>query len=145
MDNAYEPIIKLSDIDDTVHYTGYLWLDNKSAPEEIDGKISDKVDLMQMEHLPFIIEGHLIAKDNSHSISIRFVDSRYIIGKVVWSKVPNDMPCEDHVYLAHNFQNAKKICFKEAWLPFPDSLCEDRNVLKPAWIAFTGFDNSEGG
>ncbi len=112
MDNAYESIDQVSGINDAVEYSGYLWFDNENKPREIDGKISGKVDLLRMEQLPFIIEGNLIAKDKSHSISIRFVDGNYIIGKVDWSKVPDDMPCEEHVYLAHNFSNAKKTLFQ---------------------------------
>lgn len=148
MEAAFQQLDNLTDINSASEYVGYLWFDNESKPMEINGAY----DFTTVKQLPFIIEGNLKAKDKSHSISIRFVDGMYIIGKVDWDEfAKQEIAYEDHCYIAHGFSEAKSLCFKEAWMPVPDAylependseikyLCEKLPTLEPAWIAFTGF------
>lgn len=121
-----------------IEYIGYLWFDNSDIPKEINGPC----DFSKINTHPFIIEGNLKAKDNTISVSIRYLDGEYIVIMVDWDKVDensDDIEIVPHEYIAHGFGENKTLHFKEAWLPEPDPLCEDMKTLKPAWTAFNGF------
>lgn len=121
-----------------VEYIGYLWFDNNDTPYLVDGLY----DFVSIEPIPFIIEGHLKAKDNSVSISIRYLDGEFIIQKIDWNRVQReDCQLIAHEYIAHGFEEHKTIIFQEAWLPVPDKQCEDMITLRPTWVAFDRFGN----
>lgn len=142
-DEKFYRQLTLSEIDKTITYSGYLWFDNENTPKVIDGKLTDS-DLPSAGELPYVIEGNLVAKDGSHSISIRFLDGRYIIIKVYLQEaMDKNIRYVNLCYLAHGFATGTKLYFKEAWLPVVDSHCADMKTLQPAWIAFVGFDCKE--
>ncbi len=89
----------------------------------------------------FIVEAALYEKD-AHSIMIRQADNVWAISEVKWNGSPfqmqQDFIC--HEYLLSGKGSEKKAFFQEAWLPEKDPLCQNFEVLKPAWIAFVGFE-----
>ncbi len=136
MDNAFKRLEQLTDISADVEYVGYLWFDNSNAPDEIN----EKYVFSTVGRHPFIIEGNLKAKDESHSISIRFVDGEYHIGMVDWNRAEEEgIRLVRHTYIGHGFKQPCSLCFQEAWLPEPDLFCENMETLQPAWIGFDGF------
>lgn len=63
---------------DKATYEGYMWESDKTAPEIYHGKEEIDFSLTDGEN-PFIVEGQLYDRENNISISIRFVDGKYII------------------------------------------------------------------
>lgn len=63
---------------DKATYEGYMWESDKIAPEIYHGKEEIGFSLTDGEN-PFIVEGQLYDKENDLSISIRFVDGKYLI------------------------------------------------------------------
>ena len=69
--------IKLTEIDPSQNYEGYLWWSDAASP-----KVYQKQQLPKWpeeKSNPFIIEGQLYDDNNKKSYSIRFVDGDYQI------------------------------------------------------------------
>lgn len=125
--------------EETTEYRGYLWFSDESKPRLVDGT----VDFSGYIKNPFIIEGHLFAKDESRSISIKEVGGELVIGEVKWNEIPSVVHLESKIYLRR--LSAGFVEFVEAWVPEQDPWCENFEVLTPAWIAFKGFKKQRGG
>jgi CRISPR type III-associated protein (TIGR04423 family) len=144
MASAFRKLTGLEEIPQC-EYVGYLWFDNEEGPREINGTW----DFTMADKLPFIIEGNLMARDTTCSISIRFLDGLYIVGMVDWSAAEGDILSE-HRYLAHGFGDGRLLIFKEAWLPERDPVCSDQETLEdletlvPSWLMFAGFAAADG-
>jgi CRISPR type III-associated protein (TIGR04423 family) len=120
-------------------FTGYCWMSDESLPCLIDGKFT----LPAIGANPFVVEANLYSKDEKISVSIEHNDGRYLIGIVNWDEAAKDTSIilEEQKYLTHRLtdNNFKKIIMVRAWVPVMDPLCENMEVLQPAWRAFKGF------
>lgn len=89
---------------------------------------------------PFIIEGQLF--DGKKSISIKYVDGKYIVKKYVLDELP-DKDFTEQSFLAHRMGDVKFLKFRQYWQEQKDELCEGMPVLQPAELVFIGFNDKE--
>jgi len=120
-------------------FEGYLWWSDQQDPE-VYTKEKPQTDLELNENEnPFIIEGHLYdATNGGHSVSIKYVDGKYIVNeydmqKDFVGKVVN------HRYRG-NKMKGHNLLFKELWEPEKDPLCCGMEVLRATKVAFVGFE-----
>ena len=142
MANEIEVIKTLSDIPN-LNYIGYIWPSDKSEPI-INDKHFD-LDLLMKYHEkqnPFIAEGNLYAESDKVSISIRHIDSGYIITKVDFAEISANetMEVSDQKYLHVNKHDSSKVLLKQVWSEQNDDNTIDFKVLKPLIKAFVGFE-----
>jgi len=134
--------IKLTDIDLSQKYEGYLWWSNKPKPEVYQNQ--QLPEWPKEKANPFIIEGQLYDLSNKMSYSIRFVDGEYFIHcfdvNELNTKVKDKIEKE---YLSNRLDGVSKLRFIEFWRPQEDKLCEGMEVLQPAEVVFVGFKNKE--
>lgn len=134
--------IKLTDIDLSQSYEGYLWWSNKPKPEVYQNQ--QLPEWSKEKANPFIIEGQLYDMSNKMSYSIRFVDGEYFIHcfdvNELNTKVKDKIEKE---YLSNRLDGVSKLRFIEFWRPQEDKLCEGMEVLQPAEVVFVGFKNKE--
>jgi CRISPR type III-associated protein (TIGR04423 family) len=124
-------------------FIGYSWKSDNRGPELINGSFT----LPEIGTNPYVAEANLYAKDGSVSISIEHIDGQYLIGIVNWKEIEADksVVLEEQTYLTHRLtelqgaENFGKLKFMRAWIPVKDPLCENMEVLEPAWRAFKGF------
>ncbi len=133
--------ISIDKIPINIDFEGYLWWSDKQEPKVfLENKL---VELPKEVTNPFIIEGNLWDKATETSYLIRFIDGEYLVYKFELKKIPDER-ITPHVYLPNRMpENIKKLKFKEVWEEKTDELCNNFNVLKPAYIAFTGFEKQE--
>lgn len=121
-------------------YEGYIWLSDATHPTVFPGKDDNSI-VLDEEANPFIIEGALFDKANGKSISIKYVDGRYIISEHNVS--PDEMNGNDHIirknYLAHRMHGVKGLSYLQYWRKEADPLCEEMETLQPDKLVFIGF------
>lgn len=145
MNDIFKPIDKLSDIP-SKEYIGYIWKSDESIPKVLN---KEAFPFLEIEENPFIIEGYLYSEEDKLSISIKYIDGKYFISQINLKKL--DLKSDnfvEHKYLSDativkQNSNFKYIKFVQFWEENKDNLCENMNVLQPAWSAFVGFE--EGG
>lgn len=142
MAKEIEIIKTLSDIPN-LNYIGYIWQSDKSEPI-INNKHFD-LDLLKKYHEkqnPFIVEGNLYSESDKISISIRHIDSGYIISEVNLSEVERSktMEISDQKYLYVNKNDNSRVLFKQVWSEQNDDNTIDFKVLRPLIKAFVGFE-----
>lgn len=117
-------------------YQGYLWYSSDEKPkiyknEELELELAEGSN-------PFVIEGQLC--DNKISISIRFVDNKYVVKKVALSEL------EGVEYKQQSFFGNRmdyKLVFRQYWREDKDEQCERMIVLRPAELVFVGFEEKK--
>lgn len=117
-------------------YTGYLWYSDETKPqvlsnEDFELKIPDSKN-------PFIIEGQLC--DDKNSISIKFVDGKYIVKTYTLSDYEAVKTDE---YVPNRMDKVEKLLFKRSWKSKKDDLCCGMEVLQPAELVFVGLKMKE--
>lgn len=125
-------------------YQGYLWYSHKNEPDIIDNNVEFELEISNTDN-PFIIEGQLY--DGTKSISIKFVDGKYIKKEYIVPEVDKKYPKEyvqTKRYLANSrmFKDSKvtPLYCKQYWQPEKDQFCEDMYVLQPKEFVFVGFN-----
>ena len=116
---------------DKSKYSGYLWYSNEQSPEILPS--SGQLDTDDVSN-PFVVEGQLV--DSEKSISIKFVDGKYLVKEYLLADYANITPVE---YIPNRMTGVKSVLFKRAWKPVNDDLCEGWEVLQPAELVFVGF------
>ena len=125
-------------------YQGYLWYSDEKKPtvlnhEDFEITLDEKIN-------PFVIEGHLF--DGKQSISIKYVDGKYIVKKYVLDGLPKE-DCTEQSFLANRMGDIKVLKFRQYWRERreqreqKDDLCEGMPVLQPAELVFVGFNDKE--
>ena len=133
--------ITLEEIPTNINYEGYLWWSDEQEPRVYPG--TKPIEWPVEGNNPFIIEGNLWDKATETSYLIRFIDGEYWVYKFELKGISKDLITE-HKYLPNRMpEKIKKLKFKEVWKEQPDELCNNFNVLKPAFIAFVGFEKQE--
>lgn len=119
-------------------FEGYLWWSDQKYPE-VHTKEKPKTDLvLNQDKNPFIIEGQLYDSQKDYSVSIKYVDGKYIVNEY---DVKTDFVGEvvNHSYRGNKMEG-RNLLFKELWEPEKDPLCENMKVLKATKVAFVGFE-----
>ncbi len=129
-------IYSIGDLPVTSLFEGYLWLSNASKPEVY---LRDRNIVLPSGTNPFIAEGNLFDETNQKSWSIRFMDGLYIVNCFNLEEL-KDKTSSLKEYLPNRFPGKiRRLCFREFWMPVPDDLCENMEVLKPSMSVFVGF------
>ncbi len=118
-------------------YEGYLWYSNKTEPkilneEEFELEISDNEN-------PFVIEGQLFDADRMLSISIKYVDGKYICNSYNVDSIDFNRSNVEKKEFHSNRMNGYKLQFLQYWTEKEDDLCEGMKVLRPTKSVFVGF------
>mgnify|MGYP004451414891 CR=1 FL=1 len=116
---------------DKSKYMGYLWQSDKKSPEILPS--SGQLDTDAVSN-PCVVEGQLV--DSEKSISIKFVDGKYLVKEYLLVDYADVEPVE---YIPNRMEGVKGILFKRAWKPVNDDLCEGWEVLQPAELVFVGL------
>lgn len=127
-------------------FEGYYWLSNSDTPVVLNGESANFAEYETSN--PFIQEAYFT--DGTTSYSIKHFDGK---GHVVSeSNCANFAEKSEHQYLAdpaiiragkEKGLDVSKLSFIQEWKDEKDELCDDMNVLKPAKIAFIGFDKNK--
>ncbi len=121
-------------------YQGYLWYSNESKPEKVLNNEDFEIEIADDKN-PFIIEGQLYDKDGKKSISIKYVDGKYLFKEYDIIKL-NGLEMTEQVFYSHRM-DGKKLKFNQYWRPEKDDKCCDMDVLQPAELVFVGFNDKE--
>ena len=118
-------------------YEGYVWESDKDKPMIYnDAHYSFLPDVTAN---PFVVEGQLYDYENEKSYSIKYIDGSYHIHAF---DIPKDIANSVELvkYLPNRMAHVKALLFEPCWEEQPDELCEGMTVLKPAGMAFVGFE-----
>ena len=116
-------------------YQGYLWYSDKKEPQVLNNEVFE-LEIADSSN-PFVMEGQLF--DGQKSISIRYVDGKYLYKEYDMVKL-NGSEMSEQVFYLHRTVG-KKLKFNQYWQEREDSLCEDMKVLQPAELVFVGFND----
>lgn len=123
-------------------YDGYLWYSDQKKPKVLKQEAFNLDALCESEN-PFIIEGQLWNKDKRESISIKYVDGKYIVsGPVVvedYKEEKTELFTKKR-YIPHRIEGIKHIVFLQYWRKEKDNLCEGFETLVPDRLVFVGFE-----
>lgn len=122
---------------DKSKYTGYLWYSNETIPQ-VKNDEDFGLEINDSEN-PFIIEGQLC--DDKKSISIKFVDGKYIVKTYTLSDYEG---ADIEEYVPNRMDNVERLLFKRAWKAEKDDLCCGMEVLQPVELVFVGLKMKEG-
>ncbi len=127
-------------------FTGYYWLSNSDTPVILNNESADFAEYDNSN--PFIQEAYFT--DDVTSYSIKHFDGKgHIISEVKIADIANETY---HDYLADaaiiragkdKELDIKLVSFIQEWKDEEDKLCKNMQVLKPAKIAFIGFDKKK--
>ena len=120
-------------------YQGYLWYSDKSTPQPINNE-EFELEIADDEN-PFIIEGQLYDENRKKSISIKYVDGKYLFKEYDMVK-QNGVEMTEQVFYSHRM-DGRQLKFNQYWRPEKDDQCCDMNVLQPAELVFVGFNDKE--
>lgn len=130
-------------------YIGYYWMSDAVDPvviHQADHSVADHLNLLlaNPEANPFVIEGQLYDADSHVSISIKYVDGRYLVHRYDVPESIKDVEAKkfDNIAMKHYAANRMpgvRLCFFQYWREHRDPLCCDMPVLTPAEKVFVGF------
>ena len=127
-------------------YQGYLWYSDEQIPkvfdnEEVELELDDTAN-------PFIVEGQLYDMTEDRSISINFIDGKYIIntysGKTrQFNDVSGEALTEGNIeqYAPSSRLNLgdKVLYFARIWVETEDVINDNWKTLCPSGLVFKGF------
>jgi CRISPR type III-associated protein (TIGR04423 family) len=125
-------------------FEGYLWWSDQQQPE-VHTKEKPTTDLLLNEdENPFIIEGQLYDSQKGYSVSIKYVDGKYIVNEYdMKSDFAGDkVETAEHLYRGYKMKGLN-LLFKELWEPKEDPPCCDMEVLRATKVAFVGFEKEK--
>lgn len=112
-------------------YESYIWRSDANKPQIVNGEF--ELDEPDVEN-PFIVEGMLYDATRCLSISIKYVDGRYLVARheVTETEARNAM-----TYKGKRMPNLKMV---QLWRVEIDKNCLDMKVQSPGAMVFVGFD-----
>lgn len=112
-------------------YEGYIWLSDADEPRIVNGEF--ELDRADCEN-PFVVEGMLYDSGRSLSMSIRYVDGRYLVARheVGESEVRNS-----ETYKGKRMPNLR---MTQLWREEKDENCIGMTVQRPGAKVFVGFE-----
>ena len=138
---------------ESAKYQGYLWYSDQRQPEVYLGNTSVAELILDESENPFIVEGNLYDTERQLSISIKFVDGKYIVTRYDLSKASSDEAVSEEYFLTSSrirqaagtdkADECGTSIYKRIWKAVPDLLNGGRKVLRPYGLAFAGFRKTE--
>jgi len=124
---------------------GYYWLSDSQNPFIVDSKPSDLINYEKAAgpSNPFIIEAALYYPEQDISVMIKHGSCGYRIDMIQWKLGEVGEVTEQSFIVNPRLSGLGKIRLRTAWVNTPDVLCQNLNVLEPAWSGFVGFANFE--
>lgn len=126
------------------HWIGYIWMSDAPLNHIFLEPSSLPVWENMNNEQNFLWEANLYCKDE-WSLSIKQTNEQWIVSLISWKeskeKQEEEIEFLDHKYVGSGPLLSQKLLFKEAWIAREDEFCENKEVLQPAWIAFTGFEH----
>ena len=127
-------------------YQGYLWYSDEQIPkvfdnEEVELELDDTVN-------PFVVEGQLYDMTEDRSISIKFIDGKYIIntysGKArqfnnVSDENLTEGKIEQYAPSSRLSLGDKVLYFARIWVETEDVINDNWITLCPSGLVFKGF------
>lgn len=132
--------IELKDIDTTIAYEGYLCMSNADRAVEyhydrpLDAALLDSVN-------PFVKEGYLYSREEGISISIKYIDGRYLVSKHRVDESDYEDPEVESLQLVALRMSRPHLKFLRYWREEKDLACLGMGVLVFDHIAFVGFED----
>lgn len=118
-------------------YVGYIWFSDQTKPQVFDGTTEHSLTLTDGEN-PFVVEGRLWDNEKRRSVSIKFVDERYIVSEYMVTE--DDIKDGTVSYIAHRINGVRHLKFLRIWRRTQDHLCEDMDTLQLQNVVFVGFE-----
>lgn len=128
-------------------YQGYMWKSDERAPMIYD-RVEFEFDLVDGEN-PFTVEGQLYNEDKDLSISVKFIDGKYVINIYDGKKrlfLESDMSAafeegelEQYVPNCKMNLSDKALYFKRLWKVEKDGVNYGWETLCPSALIFKGF------
>ena len=132
--------IKISNIPQS-KYSGYIWRSGSTNPDYFESK--EFLEPLDDKGNDFIVEAQLWDGSAKSSISVKYVDGRYIAlkydnvdVKTIEESKPDDA---DIVEYYANRMPGYKLKFIQYWDSDEDPLCLGMQVLQPGAIVFVGL------
>ena len=131
--------INSNEIDFNLDYEGYLWYSDANEPLIFE---KQHINEAFFTKLPFVVEGYLYNRNQWVSLKIKHFDGENHFYQVHLDKFQEDQKSPT-TFVAQKVNGLvkRKIQAVQYWEEVGDPLCEGMAVLKPSWIAFTGFDH----
>ena len=133
---------------ESAKYQGYLWKSDQTHPLTYIGDETVPEIVLNDGENPFIVEGNLYNKETGLSISIKYVNGKYIVSKYDLPAMEKDCAMEicDETYLTNSRIVAASGCpegckysiYKRIWKEESEGQWKE---LKPYGFAFAGFIN----
>ena len=117
-------------------YEGYVWMSDQTAPQIFDDTEEQTLTLTDGEN-PFVAEGQLWDASQRRSVSIRYVDGRYIVSETQVTEEQLKEPAVN--YMPHRIKGVTSLKFLRIWKEMTDPLCEDMPALQLQNSVFVGF------
>lgn len=124
---------------------GYLWYSDQTEPrisidKDIELHLDEKIN-------PFVIEGQLYSDEEKKSISIKFIDGKYIVKTYDFNArrfiAPDSaVMTEGRVeqYIANSRLNlSQPLNFIRVWKTVEDKINDNWRTLRPTGLVFKGF------
>lgn len=126
------------------NYEGYLWMSDATKPEMLEPDEASEIVLDDNAN-PFVIEGELYDAGKGESVSVRFVDGRYIIKsfQVTADDLSGSKQVTVKTYIAQRMPGIEKLKYLQYWEKVNDPLCEGMETLQPTDLVFVGLKKKE--
>lgn len=124
---------------------GYLWHSDQTEPETYNNK---PVELILDEKInPFVIEGQLYSDEEKKSISIKFIDGKYVVKtydldahKFINPDSDVMTEGEEEQYIANSrLELSQPLNFIRVWKTINDTINDKWETLRPTGLVFKGF------
>lgn len=129
-------------------YQGYMWKSDEQTPEVYDCDRNIGFCLSDGEN-PFIAEGQLYDKATDVSISIKFIDGKYIINRYDGRKhqfiggsdsaIFEEGELEQYIPARRMDTGSRVLNFIRLWKVTKDQMSENFETLCPSALIFKGF------
>ena len=138
---------------ESAKYQGYLWYSDQRRPEVYLGNTPVAELILDKPRNPFIVEGNLYDEERQLSISVKFVDGKYIVTRYDLGTTAADESVSEECFLTSSrirkaagkdkADECGTSVYKRIWKAVPDILNGGRKVLRPHGLAFAGFRKTE--
>lgn len=124
---------------------GYLWYSDQTEPETYNNEPVEL--LLDEKDNPFIIEGQFYSNDEKKSISIKFIDGKYVVKTYDLSAhrfiAPDSAVMTEggvEQYIANSRLNlSQPLNFIRVWRTVKDNINDNWETLRPTGLVFKGF------
>ncbi|MDR2475411.1 MAG: TIGR04423 family type III CRISPR-associated protein [Bacteroidales bacterium] len=119
---------------------GYIWYSDQPEPQIIGAEVY----VLELDNNknPFVVEGQIYSESEQKSVSIKYVDGKYIVKKYDLREIVGKV-CNEKSFIPQRLGGVAKIKFRQYWKEQEDEFCEGMKTLVPAECVFMGFSNHQ--